>query len=123
MAEQSGPSMAAIQAKQTGLAARDRATADADRVLADTVLGAHTATVAAADRLDAIAAEIDDCVRNQSAFAVDTSLGAREFQKFLITRHRELVAIVTEAQRDDAARATLLESLRSQYSTSPADAS
>jgi hypothetical protein len=118
MAEQSGPSVDAIQAKQAALSARHDTVADADRVLADTVLGAHAATVATRDRLDAIAAEIDDCVQNQAAFAVATPLGAREFQKFLIAKHRELISIVVEARRDDAARQVLLESLRPQYSGS-----
>jgi hypothetical protein len=121
MAEQSGPSVAGIEAKQAMLSARHHTAADADHVLADTLLGARAATVAARDRLDAIATEIDECVQNQNTLAVDTSLGAREFRKFLIAKHRELIAIVVGARRDDAARQALLESLRAQYTSSASD--
>ncbi|HET9876865.1 MAG TPA: DUF4226 domain-containing protein [Mycobacterium sp.] len=115
MAEQSGPSAAALRAKQAALSARQGATSDADQVLAEILRGAHATTVAARERLDAIAAEIDDCLQRSAVFAVDTPLGAREFQRFLVAKHRELIAIVAEAQRDDAAKRALLESLRPQY--------
>jgi predicted RNA methylase len=118
MAEQSGPSVAALQAKQAALSARHSTAADADHVLAEAALGAHSATVAARKRLDAIVAEIDDCVRHQAALALDTPLGAREFRKFLIVKHRELITIVAEAHGDDAAKQAVLESLRPQYSDS-----
>lgn len=121
MAEQSGPSMAAVRAMTAALSARRDTAADADRVLVDAVRGAHAATVAARRRLDAIGAEIDDCVRHQAAFAVDTPLGAHEFQRVLLAKHRELIAIAAEAQRDDAAKRALLESLRAQYSTTPGE--
>jgi hypothetical protein len=115
MADQSGRSVDALKARQAALSARHTAAADADRVLEETILSARAATVAARDRLDDIAAEIDDCVQNQAAFAVDTALGARELQKFLIVKHRELIAIVTEAHRDDAAKRAVLESLQPKY--------
>jgi hypothetical protein len=118
MAEQSGPSVAAIQAKQAALTARYRTAAGADHVLTGALLGAHAATVAARERLDAIAAEIDACVQNQAALAVDTPLGARELQKLFIVKYRELIAVVAEAHRDDAAKQALLESLGPQYSSS-----
>jgi hypothetical protein len=117
MAEQSGPSVAAIQAEQAALSARHHTAADADHVLAEALLGAHAATVSARERLDTVAAEIDHRVRDQAALAVDTPVGAREFQKFLIAKHRELIVIVSEAHRDDAARRELLESLRPRYSS------
>ncbi|MGH3563137.1 MAG: DUF4226 domain-containing protein [Mycobacterium sp.] len=116
MAEQSGPSVAAIQAKQAALSARHSRAADTDHVLAEALQGAHGTAVAARNRLDAIAAEIDDCVQNQAALAVDTPLGARELQKLLIAKHRELIAVVEEAYHDDAAKQALLESLRARYS-------
>jgi hypothetical protein len=115
MAEQAGPSVAAIQARQAALVTQHSAAAQADRVLAEALAGAHAATVEGASRLDTIAAEIDDAVRNQAALAVDTPVGAREFQRFLVAKQREIIAVVSHARELDSAKKTVLETLRSQY--------
>ncbi|HEX7322097.1 MAG TPA: DUF4226 domain-containing protein [Mycobacterium sp.] len=122
MAEQPGsppPLGDARQARQAELAAWGESTADADAVLTPTLRAAYAATVAARERIDAIAGEIDDCAADPAAFAVDTPLGARELQRFLIGKHRELIDVVAGAQHDDAVKRILLESLRPQYSSSP----
>ena len=54
-------------------------------------------------------------VKNQAALAVDTPMGAREFQRFLIAKHREIIAVVSRAHELDGAKKTALETLRSQY--------
>lgn len=116
MPEQASPSAAAIAAQQAALSTRYRSAVEADQLLAEAVRDAHAATVAAGRQIDAVAAEIDSCLQHQAAFAVDTPLGAHEFQRFLIAKHRELIAIVDEAHRDDAAKQALLVSLPTQYS-------
>jgi hypothetical protein len=115
MAEQTGPSVAAIRAKQATMSERQRTAAAADQVLAATLRDAHAAAAAARDRLDAIAADIDACVRSQETLALDTPLGSRDVQHLLLVKQRELIAVLEEAQRDDAARRAVLESLRVQY--------
>lgn len=115
MPAQSGPSLTALQAAEAALSARQNAAADADRVLGDALRSAHAATITARRRLDAIAAELDDCARRRVEFAADTPLGAHEFQRFLVAKHRELIAIVTEARGDDGAKRARLESLLPQY--------
>jgi hypothetical protein len=115
MAEQTGPSVAAMQGRQAALARQHSAAAEADRGLADALAAAHAATVEGARRLGTIAAEIDDAVQNQAALAVDTPLGAREFQRFLIAKQREIIAVVLHAHELDGAKKTVLETLRSQY--------
>ena len=77
MSEPAGPSLAAIQARQSALANQHGSVADADRVLADVVASAHAAIRESVRRLDAIADEIDRAVPNQAGLAVDTPLGAR----------------------------------------------
>jgi Domain of unknown function (DUF4226) len=117
MAEPTGQSLAAIQARQAALAMRHGAIAEADRALAEAVADAHATTVAAIHRLDAIQTAIDAAVQRQAEWAVDTPLGAREFQKFLVAKQREIITIVSEARASDAAKTAVLESLRSQYSS------
>ncbi|MGH3577932.1 MAG: DUF4226 domain-containing protein [Mycobacterium sp.] len=118
MAEQAGLSIDAIQEKQAALSKRHGAAADADRVLAEALVSAHAATVEGVRRLDAIAAEIDRAVADQAAIGVDTPTGAREFQKFLIAKQREIIAVVGHARELDGAKKAVLEKLLPHYTAS-----
>jgi predicted component of type VI protein secretion system len=115
MAEQTGPSVAAIQAQQAELANRHRAVADADRELKEVLASAHAEMRDSATRLDAIAAEIDRAVSDQVGSAVDTPLGAREFQRFLVAKQREIAAVVAQAQELAHAKSAVLQVLREKY--------
>jgi vacuolar-type H+-ATPase subunit E/Vma4 len=119
MAEQAGGSVEAIAARQAALSARHAASAEADRALAEALASAHAATVESIARLDAIAAEIDAAVTKQAALALDTAMGAREFQKFLIARQQEISAVVSQARELDGATRAALDKLREHY-TAPA---
>jgi hypothetical protein len=120
MAEQAGGSVVAFGARQVALSARHVASAEADRALAEALAGAHAATVEAIRRLDAIAAEIDGAVTNHAVLALDTAMGAREFQKFLIVKQQEISAVVSRARGLDGATRAALDKLREHY-TAPAD--
>jgi Domain of unknown function (DUF4226) len=118
MAEQAGQSIGAIGEAQAALSRQHAAAADADRVLADALASAHAATVDGIRRLDAIAADIDLAVANQSGIGLDTAMGAREFQKFLIAKQREILAVVSDAHELDAAKKAMLEKLTAHYNAS-----
>lgn len=122
MAGQAGDSVAAIQAKQSVLLTRHSTATDADHLLAEAVAGAHAATVDAISRLDAISAEIDSAVQRQAALAIDTPLGARQFQKFLIAKQREIIAVVSTAKDLSSAKTAVLQGLQQHY-TAPPDVS
>lgn len=111
--------MTALWDKQAALAARRCAVASADRILIETLGGAQAAATEARRRIDAMAAEIDACVANPAGAGIDTALGARELQQWLIAKYRDLATVVAAAQQDDAARQRLLESLRAQYAPAP----
>ncbi len=117
--EMAGGSVEAIGARQAALSARHTASAEADRALVEALAGAHAATVEGIRRLDAIAAEIDGAVTNQAALALDTAMGAREFQKFLIAKQQEISAVVSQARELDGATRAALDKLREHY-TAPA---
>lgn len=112
MAEQTGPSVAAIRARQAALAGRHSATADADRVLAEALAGAHAEIRESIRRLDGIAAEIDRAVSGQ---AEPAPLGGREFQRFLVAKQREIAAVVAHAHELAQAKRAVLEGLREKY--------
>ena len=118
MADQAGQSIDAIGDAQAALARQHAAAAEADCALTEALASAHAATVDGIRRLDAIAADIDLAVANQAAIGLDTAMGAREFQKFLITKQREILAVVSDAHELDAAKKALLEKLTAHYSAS-----
>lgn len=115
VAEQGGLSIGAIGDQQTALSKRHTASAEGDRVLAEALATAHAATVEGVRRLDAIAAEIDSAVTNQAAFSIDTAVGAREFQRFLVAKQREITAVVSEARELDGAKRAVLDTLGEHY--------
>ena len=115
MPEQGGHSIVAIGDRQAALSTRHAEVADADRALAVALAEAHAATVEAVRRLDGISAEIDGAVANQGALGLDTAMGAREFQKFLIAKQREISAVVSTAREVGEAKKTVLDTLREQY--------
>lgn len=102
--------MAAAQAREAALAVQHAGAISADRALAEVVTGAYTATSEAIAQLGALTVEVDN--RARDAIAIDTPLGAREFQRFLIARQREVIAVVNAAHRDAAANAARLRSAR-----------
>jgi hypothetical protein len=118
MAEQAGRAIGAIAEGQAALARQHGAAAEADRALAEALAKAHTATVEGAARLDAIAAEIDRAVANQAALGLDTAMGAREFQRFLIAKQREILTVIAGARELAAAQKAILEKLAADYTSS-----
>ena len=120
MSEQAGSSPAAIQAQQATMLRLHSTVVDADRVLAEALTSAHAVMRESVSRLDSIAAEIDRVASGQANPAVDTPMGARELQKFLVAKQREIAAIVAHAHELDRAKSAVLQSLRAQY-TLPAE--
>jgi hypothetical protein len=118
MSEQAGHSVAAIQARQAALAKHHGTVAEADRVLAEALASAHAAMRESVRRLDAIADEIERAVPGQADLTIDTPLGAREFQRFLLAKQREIAAVVTDAHELDRAKRAVLDGLRDQYAAS-----
>ncbi|BBX75650.1 DUF4226 domain-containing protein [Mycobacterium shinjukuense] len=108
-------SEAATAARQALLARQQGTVADADRVLAEVLAGAHAAMRDSVRRLDAIAAEIDRAVADQDQLAADTPMGAREFHRFLVAKQREIAAIVADAREFAHANSGVLERLRTRY--------
>jgi predicted component of type VI protein secretion system len=117
--EQEQSSLAAIQARQAAMATSHSTVADADRVLAEAIADAHAVLRESVSRLDAIAAEIDRVASGQADPAVDTPMGAREFQKFLVAKQREIAAVVARAHELESAKSAVLQSLRAHYTLPP----
>jgi vacuolar-type H+-ATPase subunit C/Vma6 len=119
MSEPAGLSLAAIRARQAALASQYSSVAEADRALADALASAHAAMSESASRLDAIAAEIDHAMPDRAKeTAADTPMGARELQRFLVAKQREIASVVAHAHEVDHAKAAVLQGLRERYTAS-----
>lgn len=145
MSEQAGSSVAVIQERQALLARQHDAVAEADRELADVLASAHAAMRESVRRLDAIAAELDRAVPDQDQLAVDTLMGAREFQtfeieaavrirsdldtpagardfqRFLIGKLKDIREVVATASLDAASKSALMAAWTSLYDASKGD--
>ena len=117
MSEQAGPSVAAIQQRQAALVRKHSAIADADRVLAEALTAAHEAVRDSVRRLEAISAEVEQALPSQATLAIDTPLGAREFERFLVAKQREIARVVADAREVSRTKSVVLQGLREQYST------
>ena len=111
MAEQAGLSIGAIGEQQAALSRQHAAAATPTAPSRKHSPARMRQRVEGIRRLDAIAAEIDSAVTNQAAIGLDTAMGAREFQKFLIAKQREILAVVSDAHELDAAKKAVLEKL------------
>ncbi len=95
------------------LAATDARLADADRLLAETVSGAHRTAVESIRRLEAVQAEIEAAVAGRRT---DSATAGQEFGRHLLDKTREITGIVAHAQSEAAAKVVVLQSLIAQYS-------
>ena len=120
MSEQAGTSLGAIRAQQSLLASQHSTAAEADRVLAEALTSAHAATRESIRRLDAIAEELDRAGTDRADLAMDTPMGVREFQRFLVDKQREIRSVVADAHKLGHAKRAVLDRLRAQYAA-PAD--
>ena len=120
MSEQSGQSGDAVDARLTALSRRHHELADTDRQLADLVVSAHAVTVGALSRLDHIEHEIESAVAAQHSLGLDTGAGAHDWQRFLLAKQHEIVAVVTEASEQATAKITALQGLMAAYRDSGA---
>jgi hypothetical protein len=110
-----GPSLGAIQEWQSALVSQHSAAAEADRVLAEALASAHASARESIRRLDAIGEELDRAAADRTDLAVDTPMGVREFQRFLVAKQREIAAVVADARELDRAKRAALDGLRAQY--------
>ena len=115
MAEQAGAGVAAAKHREAVLAGRFTTVAGADSQLQTVLRDGHEVVMQYGRRLDAIKRAIDNAVARQGSLALDTPAGAREFQRFLSARHKEILDVVTDAQRSDAAQQAQVDALTTHY--------
>lgn len=116
MVEQAGQSAAALQAREVALTERYAEVAAADRSLADAIAAAHSISREALAALGRIEAEIESAVATH--VPGDGPAAARELQRFLIDKQREIATVVADAQERASAKAAAVQQLTGAYRTS-----
>ncbi len=116
---QRGEAVSAIQKAEDDLAQQNSATAQLDLHVVAAILNAHAAAGAGGERLRALQEEIEDAVRVRTD--LDTAAGAREFQRFLIGKLREIAAVVETANLDSASKAALAAAWTALYKSGDGD--
>lgn len=113
MPTEAGAHADAARAREATLARRLETSAATDRAFATTLHDAYRTALAGRKRLDAIEAEIRAAVANQQA--LDTPAGARQFQRFLTAKTRDILTVVNDTAADSTAKAALLRALGGGY--------
>jgi hypothetical protein len=114
-----GAAAEAIREAETALAHQKSTAAQVDLQVVTAVLNAHSANAAGAAELDRLQREIEAAV--QSRTDLDTPAGAREFQRFLIGKLREIRTVVDTADLDATSKAALAAALASLYASATTD--
>lgn len=109
---QSGTAVDAMKDAEATLAQQNSETAEFDRQMLEAILTAHKTTQDGQRRLDQLEADIETAVRSRK---LDTPMGAREFQRYLIGRLKDILAVVAEANDSDTSRQALLAALAALY--------
>lgn len=113
---QQGEAAKAIADAEAALAHQNSASSHLDLQVISAILNAHLKTVEGSEELSKLQQETEGAVRARSD--LDTPAGARDFQRFLISKLRDIRAVVANASLDDTSKSTLMAAWTSLYDAS-----
>jgi hypothetical protein len=111
-----GAAAEAIAGAEAALAHQNSASSQLDLQVVSAIMNAHLKTVEGADALAALQRETEAAVQTRSD--LDTPAGARDFQRFLIGKLRDIRAVVMNASLDDTSKSALMAAWTSLYNSS-----
>jgi Domain of unknown function (DUF4226) len=110
---QEGAAADAIRDAEAALAHQNSATAQVDLQVVTAVLNAHQKNAEGREALDTLQHDIEAAVTTRSD--LDTPAGARDFQRFLIGKLRDIRDVVANASLDDTSNSALMAAWTSLY--------
>ncbi|KLO28662.1 DUF4226 domain-containing protein [Mycobacterium haemophilum] len=113
---QQGDAAETIGYAEAALAHQNSASSQLDLQVISAILNAHLKTVEGREALNKLQQETEGAVRTRSD--LDTPAGARDFQRFLITKLRDIRAVVANASLDDTSKSALMAAWTSLYGAS-----
>jgi hypothetical protein len=102
---QQGEAATAMKKAEDDLAQQNSSTAQLDLDVITAILNAHATTVEGGEELRKLQQGVEAAVRARTD--LDTPAGARDFQRYLIDKLREIGAVVESAHLDDGSKAAL----------------
>lgn len=118
---QQGDAADAIARAEAALAQQNSASSQLDLQVISAILNAHLKTVEGREALNKLQEEVETAVRTRSD--LDTPAGARDFQRFLISKLRDIRAVVLDASLDDTSKSALMAAWTSLYDASKTEPS
>ncbi len=115
-----GDAAEAMADAEAALAHQNSATARLDMQVISAILNAHLKAVEGRDALTNLQRETEAAVMTRSD--LDTPAGARDFQRFLIGKLKDIRAVVLNASLDDTSKSALMAAWTSLYDASKAGA-
>jgi hypothetical protein len=112
---QEGNAADAIRDAEAALAQQNSAIAQLDLQVITAVLNAHQKTAEGRETLNALQHDVEAAVRARSD--LDTPAGARDFQRFLIGKLRDIRVVTTSASLDDTSKSALMAAWTSLYNS------
>src|ERR1700741_3568669 len=110
---QEGDAADAIRGAEAALAHQNSTTAQVDLQVVTAVLNAHQQNAAGREALNSLQHDIEAAVVTRSD--LDTPAGARDFQRFLIGKLKDIRAVVLNASLDDTSKSALMAAWTSLY--------
>lgn len=108
-----GAAADAIRHAEIALARQNSTAAQVDLQVVTAVLNAHRKVAAGKDDLDSLQRDIEEAVATRSD--LDTPAGARDFQRYLIGKLRDIQAVVAGASLDDTSNSALMAAWTTLY--------
>ncbi len=115
---QEGNAADAIRNAEVALAQQNSTTAQVDLQVVTAVLNAHQKAAAGSEALTRLQRDVEGAVATRSD--LDTPAGARDFQRFLIGKLRDIRAVVAGASLDDMSNSALMAAWTSLYNAGQA---
>jgi hypothetical protein len=113
---QEGAAAEAIADAEAALAHQNSASSQLDLQVVSAIMNAHLKTVEGREALTQLQRETEAAVRARSD--LDTPAGARDFQRFLIGKLRDIRSVVANASLDDTSKSALMAAWTSLYDAS-----
>lgn len=111
-----GAAAEAIAHAEAALARQNTASSRLDMQVIAAILNAHLKSVDGREALGTLQRQIEAAVQTRSD--LDTAAGARDFQRFLIGKLRDIRAVVLDASLDDTSKSALMAAWTSLYDAS-----
>jgi len=106
----------AMKDAEEALARQNSLTAEVDLHVVAAIAGAHSDSEQGSEQLQSLQRDIENALRVRTD--LDTPAGAREFQRYLIGKLREIGAVVETASLDGASKAALTSAWTALYRSS-----